>query len=220
MKTKAIVFDLDGTLLNTLTDLTVSVNYMLDKFAFPLKSESEIRSYLGNGIRVLVAKSLPETEKSRLDECLAVFKSHYDVHKDDNTAPYDGIVEMLKDVRAAGLKSAIVSNKYDAAVRQLKEETFSGLIDFAVGERTDLNPKPAPDGVLLALKTLGVSREESVYVGDSEVDLLTAKNSGLNCIAVTWGFRDKQDLINGGAKFIADTPSEILALLKSEKIFQ
>ncbi len=213
MKIKAIVFDLDGTLLNTLTDLSVSVNYMLDKYGFPSRTEKEVRSFLGSGIRVLVEKALPDEHKGMLDECLKVFKTHYDVHKDDNTAPYDGVIEMLASVKAAGYKSAIVSNKYDAAVQELKDKTFTGLIDFALGEGNGIKTKPAPDGVWLALGKLGVSKEESVYIGDSEVDLLTAKNAGLKCIAVTWGFRDRDELVKNGAEYIADSPREILSLI-------
>ena len=214
MKVKAVIFDLDGTLLNTLTDLSASVNYTLERFGFPLRSEREVRSYLGNGIRALVEKSLPDMT----DECLKVFKDYYDIHKDDNTAPYDGIVDMLRSVKAAGLKTAIVSNKYDAAVQYLKDVTFSGLIDFAVGEGNGIAAKPAPDGVWLALKKLNAVKEESVYVGDSEVDLMTAENSGLKCVAVTWGFRDREELILRGAKNVIDAPDRLASLLISGRI--
>jgi HAD hydrolase, family IA, variant 1 len=217
MKVKAVIFDLDGTLLNTLTDLSASVNYTLERFGFPLRSEREVRSYLGNGIRALVEKSLPD-KKDMTDECLKVFKDYYDIHKDDNTAPYDGIVDMLRSVKAAGLKTAIVSNKYDAAVQYLKDVTFSGLIDFAVGEGNGIAAKPAPDGVWLALKKLNAVKEESVYVGDSEVDLMTAENSGLKCVAVTWGFRDREELILRGAKNVIDAPDRLASLLISGRI--
>jgi HAD hydrolase, family IA, variant 1 len=218
MEVKAVIFDLDGTLLNTLTDLSASVNYTLERFGFPLRSEREVRSYLGNGIRALVEKSLPADKKDMTDECLKVFKDYYDIHKDDNTAPYDGIVDMLRSVKAAGLKTAIVSNKYDAAVQYLKDVTFSGLIDFAVGEGNGIAAKPAPDGVWLALKKLNAVKEESVYVGDSEVDLMTAENSGLKCVAVTWGFRDREELILRGAKNVIDAPDRLASLLISGRI--
>ena len=218
MKVKAVIFDLDGTLLNTLTDLSASVNYTLERFGFPLRSAREVRSYLGNGIRALVEKSLPADKKDMTDECLKVFKDYYDIHKDDNTAPYDGIVDMLRSVKAAGLKTAIVSNKYDAAVQYLKDVTFSGLIDFAVGEGNGIAAKPAPDGVWLALKKLNAVKEESVYVGDSEVDLMTAENSGLKCVAVTWGFRDREELILRGAKNVIDAPDRLASLLISGRI--
>lgn len=218
MKVKAVIFDLDGTLLNTLTDLSASVNYTLERFGFPLRSAREVRSYLGNGIRALVEKSLPADKKDMTDECLKVFKDYYDIHKDDNTAPYNGIVDMLRSVKAAGLKTAIVSNKYDAAVQYLKDVTFSGLIDFAVGEGNGIAAKPAPDGVWLALKKLNAVNEESVYVGDSEVDLMTAENSGLKCVAVTWGFRDREELILRGAKNVIDAPDRLASLLISGRI--
>ena len=218
MEVKTVIFDLDGTLLNTLTDLSASVNYTLERFGFPLRSEREVRSYLGNGIRALVEKSLPADKKDMTDECLKVFKDYYDIHKDDNTAPYDGIVDMLRSVKAAGLKTAIVSNKYDAAVQYLKDVTFSGLIDFAVGEGNGIAAKPAPDGVWLALKKLNAVKEESVYVGDSEVDLMTAENSGLKCVAVTWGFRDREELILRGAKNVIDAPDRLASLLISGRI--
>ncbi len=218
MEVKAVIFDLDGTLLNTLTDLSASVNYTLERFGSPLRSEREVRSYLGNGIRALVEKSLPADKKDMTDECLKVFKDYYDIHKDDNTAPYDGIVDMLRSVKAAGLKTAIVSNKYDAAVQYLKDVTFSGLIDFAVGEGNGIAAKPAPDGVWLALKKLNAVKEESVYVGDSEVDLMTAENSGLKCVAVTWGFRDREELILRGAKNVIDAPDRLASLLISGRI--
>ena len=140
------------------------------------------------------------------------------MHKDDNTRPYDGVIDMLKAVRAAGLKSAIVSNKYDAAVQQLKNVTFNGLVDFAVGEGNGIKTKPAPDGVLLALKNLGVSKDEAVYVGDSEVDLKTAENSGLKCVAVTWGFRDRDFLIECGAKNVIDATCELLPLIQKGEL--
>lgn len=218
MQVKAIVFDLDGTLLDTLDDLWLSVNYTMGKFGFPHRDRREVRGFLGSGVRVLVEKSLPEDKKDMTDECLSVFKAYYDVHKDDNTRPYDGVIDMLKAVRAAGLKSAIVSNKYDAAVQQLKNVTFNGLVDFAVGEGNGIKTKPAPDGVLLALKNLGVSKDEAVYVGDSEVDLKTAENSGLKCVAVTWGFRDRDFLIECGAKNVIDATCELLPLIQKGEL--
>lgn len=218
MQVKAIVFDLDGTLLDTLDDLWLSVNYTMDKLGFPHRDRREVRGFLGSGVRVLVEKSLPEDKKDMTDDCLSVFKAYYDVHKDDNTRPYDGVIDMLKAVRAAGLKSAIVSNKYDAAVQQLKNVTFNGLVDFAVGEGNGIKTKPAPDGVLLALKNLGVSKDEAVYVGDSEVDLKTAENSGLKCVAVTWGFRDRDFLIECGAKNVIDATCELLPLIQKGEL--
>ncbi len=219
-KIKAIVFDLDGTLLNTLDDLHISVNIMLEQNGFKTRTYDEIRSFVGNGVAKLVERALPNGKDENFEKYLAQFKSIYDEHKNDNTAPYDGILDLLRAVKAHGYKSAIVSNKYDEAVQQLKNETFEGLIDFAVGEGNGIATKPAPDGVWLALEKLGVQKAESVYVGDSEVDVLTAKNSGLECVAVTWGFRDKELLEREGAKYIISSPDQLLPLLSSKDFFE
>ena len=219
MQVKAIIFDLDGTLLNTLTDLRLSVNFMLEKFGFPIRTMEEIRAFVGNGVKLLVESALPSVKQVMLGEGLPVFKEHYDAHNADNTAPYEGVMEMLASVKKAGLKSAIVSNKYDMAVQKYKDETFTGLIDFAIGEGNGIAPKPAPDGVFKAIEAIGgKGSEDTVYVGDSEVDLLTAKNSGLKCIACSWGFRDRDDHIARGAKHIIDAPSHLLDLIKSGEI--
>lgn len=213
MKIKAVIFDLDGTLLNTLSDLYLSVNHMLEKFGFPLRSEREVRSFLGSGVKVLVNKSLPPSSDAFKEECLSVFKEYYDKHKSDHTAPYQGIISMLKELHARGFLTAIVSNKYDGAVKRLKEDYFGSLVDFAVGEGQGIRIKPAPDGVEKALEALGVKKEESVYAGDSEVDYLTAKNADMNFVAVSWGFRDRAELVETGAETIIDKPDELFAAI-------
>ena len=208
---------MDGTLLNTLDDLHISVNIMLEPNGFATRSYDEIRSFVGNGVAKLVERALPNGTDENFEKYLAQFKDIYNEHKNDNTAPYAGVMELLREVKSHGYKSAIVSNKYDEAVQQLKNETFEGLVDFALGEGNGIATKPAPDGVWLALAKLGVSKDESVYVGDSEVDLLTAKNAGMECIAVTWGFRDEDFLIDNGAKNIIRATNELLPLLESDK---
>lgn len=213
MKIKAVIFDLDGTLLNTLDDLYLSVNHMLEKFGLPLRSKKEVRNFLGSGVKVLVDKSLPASFDGNREECLSVFKEYYDKHESDHTAPYDGIKAVLMKLHEKGVKSAIVSNKYDAAVKRLKEDYFGFLVDFAVGEGNGVRIKPAPDGVEKALAGLGVKKQESVYAGDSEVDFLTAKNAGMNFIAVSWGFRDRDRLIETGAETIIDKPDELLGAI-------
>ena len=213
MKIKAVIFDLDGTLLNTLDDLYLSVNHMLEKFGLPLRSKKEVRNFLGSGVKVLVDKSLPASFDGNREECLSVFKEYYDKHESDHTAPYDGIKAVLMKLHEKGVKSAIVSNKYDAAVKRLKEDYFGSLVDFAVGEGQGIRIKPAPDGVEKALEALGVKKQESVYAGDSEVDLLTPKNAGMNFIAVSWGFRDRDRLIETGAETIIDKPDELLGAI-------
>lgn len=218
MNIRYVVFDLDGTLLNTLDDLFLSVNKILSDHGYKTRSKDEVRSYLGNGVRALITLALPEEERHRTDELLPEFKAYYDLHKEDNTAPYAGVKEAVAEIKKAGVKCAIVSNKFDAAVQELKNVTFSGLIDFACGEREGVKPKPAPDGVFLAMQALGADPAETVYVGDSEVDLATANNSGLKCVAVSWGFRDRDELVKRGAKNIADTPDQMKDFILSGNV--
>lgn len=218
MNIRYVVFDLDGTLLNTLDDLFLSVNKTLSDHGYKTRSKNEVRSYLGNGVRALLNLALPEEERFRTDELLPEFKAYYDLHKEDNTAPYAGVKEAVAEIKKAGVKCAIVSNKFDAAVQELKNVTFSGLIDFACGEREGVKPKPAPDGVFLAMDALGAVPDETVYVGDSEVDLATAENSGLKCVAVSWGFRDRDELVKRGAKNIADTPDQMKDFILSGNV--
>lgn len=218
MNIRYVVFDLDGTLLNTLDDLFLSVNKILSDHGYKTRSKNEVRSYLGNGVRALLNLALPEEERFRTDELLPEFKAYYDLHKEDNTAPYAGVKEAVAEIKKAGVKCAIVSNKFDAAVQELKNVTFSGLIDFACGEREGVKPKPAPDGVFLAMQALGADPAETVYVGDSEVDLATANNSGLKCVAVSWGFRDRDELVKRGAKNIADTPDQMKDFILSGNV--
>ncbi len=218
MNIRYVVFDLDGTLLNTLDDLFLSVNKILSDHGYKTRSKNEVRSYLGNGVRALLDLALPEEERFRTDELLPEFKEYYDLHKEDNTAPYAGVKEAVAEIKKAGVKCAIVSNKFDAAVQELKNVTFSGLIDFACGEREGVKPKPAPDGVFLAMQALGADPAETVYVGDSEVDLATANNSGLKCVAVSWGFRDRDELVKRGAKNIADTPDQMKDFILSGNV--
>lgn len=218
MNIRYVVFDLDGTLLNTLDDLFLSVNKILSDHGYKTRSKNEVRSYLGNGVRALLDLALPEEERFRTDELLPEFKAYYDLHKEDNTAPYAGVKEAVAEIKKAGVKCAIVSNKFDAAVQELKNVTFSGLVDFACGEREGVKPKPAPDGVFLAMNELGADPAETVYVGDSEVDLATANNSGLKCVAVSWGFRDRDELVKRGAKNIADTPEQMKDFILSGNV--
>lgn len=218
MNIRYVVFDLDGTLLNTLDDLFLSVNKILSDHGYKTRSKNEVRSYLGNGVRALLDLALPEEERFRTDELLPEFKAYYDLHKEDNTAPYAGVKEAVAEIKKAGIKCAIVSNKFDAAVQELKNVTFSGLVDFACGEREGVKPKPAPDGVFLAMQALGADSAETVYVGDSEVDLATAENTGLRCVAVSWGFRDRDELVKRGAKNIADTPEQMKDFILSGNV--
>ncbi len=207
------IFDLDGTLLNTLDDLWASVNYALAQNHYPERSKAEIRSFLGNGAMVLIRKSLPAgTSEEVVEQVFSTFRGYYVVHAMDTTCPYEGVGAMLQRLKASGKKIAIVSNKPDAAVQELYDCFFKDVVDIAIGERPEVRRKPAPDMVLKAMELLGSEPSTSVYIGDSEVDMSTAKNSGLPCISVSWGFRDRDFLIAKGADRLIDSPDEIFAV--------
>lgn len=206
-----IIFDLDGTLLNTLDDLMDSTNYALAQCGFPVRNYSQIRSYVGNGVRLLIERAVPKgVDADKIEECLKIFTAHYDKNMSNKTRPYDGIEDMLTKVKERGFKSAVVSNKYDAAVKELVGTLFGKYIGLAIGESETVKKKPSPDGVLAALKQLNSQRERTVYVGDSDVDAMTAQNSGLKFVGVTWGFRDRDLLKSMGAKAIIDSPDMLL----------
>lgn len=209
-----IVWDMDGTVLNTLIDLRDSVNYVLKKYNMPEHTIEEYRRYFGSGIRYALECAVVDgTPSETIDEMLPIFKEHYDVHCLDNTCPYDGILDAMKKLKEKGYKMAIVSNKIDSAVKELNEKFFKEYVDVAIGETPGTKRKPAPDMVEQALKELGSSKKESIYIGDSEVDLQTAINSSLPCISVLWGFRDRDYLIEQGATTFAETPEELVQLL-------
>jgi len=205
---KAILFDLDGTLLDTLDDLTESCNFALKTLGFPPRKKEEIRRFVGNGARRLIELSLPDGKGELVSSALEIFRAHYASHSGDQTRAYEGILPLMDTLKKEGYRLAIVSNKPDFAVKELAR-TFFSQVDFAVGEKENVRRKPAPDTVLQAMEKLSVKREESVYVGDSEVDVKTAENAGIRCIAVTWGFRDREELEEAGATRFADTPEEL-----------
>lgn len=209
-----VIFDLDGTLLNTLTDLTNSVNYALEQYHLPTHSEEAVRQMVGNGIYVLFEKAIPNGRNfSEYDACVKTFQTHYELHKKDFTRPFPGIMELLKKLSAQGYKLAIVSNKFDLAVKGLCQDFFAPYIRIAIGESEEIARKPAPDTVFQAMKELGSALENCIYVGDSDVDIKTAKNSGISCISVTWGFRDREFLTQCGASHFADQADDIINLL-------
>lgn len=211
-----IVFDMDGTVLNTLDDLTVSMNYVLEKFGYPGHTVEEYRLFFGNGVKEALRLALPEDVPSEIiDDMLPIYKEHYDAHCLDKTRPYDGVVEVMNELKQKGYKLAIVSNKIDSAVKELNQRFFADAVEIAIGEKPGVNRKPAPDMVEAALKELGSTKEEAVYVGDSEVDFMTAKNSKLPCISVLWGFRDKEYLIEQGAYCFAENPEDIISILQN-----
>lgn len=209
MKT-AVIFDLDGTLLNTLEDLKDSTNYALQKFGFPQRTLDEVRSFVGNGLRMLIVRAVPAgTEDAVIDAVLQTMKLHYAENYHNKTRPYDGIEALLMRLKAEGYPMAIVSNKADLVVALLRKLYFDTLIPVAVGETEGVLRKPAPDMVIEGLRRLGLPGAKAVYVGDSEVDLQTARNVGIPCLSVTWGFRSIQQLKEAGAQHLVHTPEEL-----------
>ena len=204
-----ILFDLDGTLLNTLEDLTDGVNYALAQFGCPPQTQKQIRSYLGNGAKQLIALSLPENNPPDVDAVLDVYRPYYNAHCQIKTAPYAGIPEALATL-GKKYPIAVVSNKPDSATKPLVAQYFPGI--YALGEKSDCPRKPAPDMLKKAMADIGVDR--CVYIGDSEVDVLTAKNTGAPCIAVSWGFRDREDLVDSGAAYICDDPTQLVEMIE------
>lgn len=214
MKYSTIIFDLDGTLMDTLKDLWLSVNYSLRTNNLPERSLEEVRTFVGNGVRLLIQRAIPEgSNEQTLNAVLQAFKEYYQAHCKDNSKPYDGIADAMRTLREQGRRIAIVSNKPQFGVTELHEEWFKDLAEVAVGEREGLKRKPAPDMVEVALKELGVSKDNAVYIGDSDVDIATAASSGMPCVSVLWGFRDKDFLTKHGATQFAEKPSDLLNIL-------
>lgn len=211
MKKNTVIFDLDGTLLNTLQDLADATNYALREQGMPERTIDEVRQFVGNGVRLLMIRAIPGGEENPLfEETFALFKSYYGEHCNDHTRPYEGIMELLATLREKGYAVAIVSNKIDFAVKELSKLYFQGIVPVAIGEKEGIRRKPAPDTVFEALKELGRTKEEAVYVGDSDVDIETAQNAGMPCVSVLWGFRDKAFLKAHGASHYAEKAEEIL----------
>lgn len=210
MRYKAVIWDLDGTLLDTLQDLTDAVNHSLKTYSLASRTLEEVRAFVGNGIRILIERAVPAgTDPDTVEAVFEEFRTYYAVHCNDKTAPYAGIPELLADFARAGVKMAIVSNKADFAVQDLARQYFGDVVPVAVGAREDMPKKPAPDMVEYALTQLGVAKADAVYVGDSEVDVITAKNTGMDCLSVSWGFRSVETLQDAGATRIIHTPQEL-----------
>lgn len=213
---RTVIFDLDGTLLDTLDDLREAVNAALAAFGFPPRTREEIRCFVGNGVEFLMARAIPGgREEPAYPACLAYFKEVYAAHCEDHTRPYDGVLELLAALRAAGTQTAIVSNKFDLGVKKLNRRYFRDLIPVAVGEHEadGVRRKPAPDTVFEAMRALQADPATTVYVGDSDVDLATAANAGLPCISVSWGFRTKEELTAAGATVIAEDTAALARCL-------
>ena len=214
-KIRAIVWDLDGTLLYTMDDLSFSVNAALAEHGFPCHSRDEVRMMVGNGVRKLIERAIPGGEgNEKFPSVYDAFIRTYAAHSKDKTQPYSGIPELLDECLHLGISHAVVSNKVDFAVRELCRTYFGDRIGTTIGDAPDRARKPNPDGVFAAMHEMGTSQMETLYIGDSDVDMLTAKNAGLFGIGVLWGFRDRENLAAAGAGAIVATPEELLAKIK------
>ena len=213
MKYDTLIFDLDGTLLYTLDDLRTAVNMALREFGWQDRTEDEVRRFVGNGVRNLMRRAVPGGDKNPLfEECFAAFKRAYAEHQFDTTRPYDGIMETVEKLQKDGCRMAIVSNKIDFAVQDLNDRFFH--MDVAAGDMEGQRRKPYPDMVFRAMEQLGCKPEKTVYIGDSEVDIQTAKNSGLDCISAAWGFRTHEELEAAGAEVYAEKPEDLIGLVE------
>ena len=206
-----IIFDLDGTLLDTSKDLHLSLNYALTVHHLPNTTQEQTLSYLGNGIDELVAKAIPNGKQSpNFNSIFTTFKNYYEQHLNDNTTPYDGIIELLTTLKSQNHKLGIISNKFNEGVQELHQKFFSNLIDISIGTSKTISKKPSPDGILSLIHQLKAENETNIFVGDSEVDIQTAQNANIPCISVSWGFRDREFLQNHNASTIINHPLELL----------
>lgn len=214
---QGVIFDLDGTLLDTLDDLTDSMNTILQEYGLPSCTKVQTASYLGYGSKVYLEKaSGGKLNPKQFADCLDTYKAYYAAHMNDKTKPFSGILPLLETLQNQGMYTAVVSNKFDAAVKGLCQQYFGNRIDFAVGEGNGLRPKPSGDMLQSVVQKWGIALQDCIYIGDTEVDLQTAENAHMPCIAVSWGFRTKQQLMDFGAKHIVDTPKELKNLLQKQ----
>ncbi len=217
---KIIIFDLDGTLLNTLNDLYICFNYAIEKFGYPKRTMEEIKSFVGNGIKKAIERALPhKVNEDELNKIVNEFKNYYIEHMNEHTQPYDGVVDMLKELKDKGYIIAVVSNKYDNAVKGLCKRYFGDLVNIAVGETEKIRKKPEKDGILKVLNELNagtIQENDIIYIGDSEVDVETARNVKVPCISVLWGFKDKDFLKKNGASIFAEVPNDIIKIIEKK----
>ena len=217
MRYSLVIFDLDGTILDTLEDLTDSTNYALSQNYLPVRTSNEVKQFVGNGIHNLIERAVPQGSEDNVTErVFRDFNEYYKDHCFDKTKPYEGMLQCIDTLKNAGIRIAVVSNKADYAVQELCRKFFFGLSDISVGEREGVRRKPCPDSVEYVMDVLGIDKKESVYIGDSEVDIQTAKNADIDEIAVSWGFREKDFLKSHGAEIIAQTPDELCKILMRE----
>lgn len=225
---KVIIFDLDGTLLNTLEDLYLSFNYAINRFGYPKRTLEEIKSFVGNGVKRAIELSLPEkVNEDKLNEIVNIFKEYYLKNMYNNTKAYDGIIEMLEALKRKGCVLAVVSNKYDKAVKGLCNKYFGNLIDISIGEGNGIRKKPFSDGIFKVLDEINIPESHNdrevnnekanvIYIGDSEVDIQTAKNAGIYCISVLWGFKDREFLEKNGGIVFAKKPEDIIKIIEKK----
>ncbi len=208
---RAVLFDLDGTILDTIEDLKDSLNFVMEKYGFPLHSTEEVKHFVGNGLHKLVERAVPGcTPPDMIDDMYGCLMTHYKDNCRIKTKPYTGIPELLRILKEKGIRTAVISNKADAAVRDLVTNMFDGCFDQALGASEGVKLKPDREMIDIVLEKLSVKAEDAIYVGDSEVDIETAKNAQMDCISVTWGFRNRRELLESGAKMLADDPVQIL----------
>ena len=215
MKYTTIIFDLDGTLLNTLADLAAATNHALAEHKLPQRTTDEVRRFVGNGIHKLIERAVPADTPAELQEAVfASFNRYYKEHCADSTRPYEGVPQLLQQLRTAGCRTAIVSNKADYGVQALAKQYFDGQLDAACGERAGIAKKPAPDMLLAIMQQLKAEPASTIYIGDSDTDLDTARNAGVACIGACWGFRGRAFLEAHGAKLLAENVGDIWELIK------
>lgn len=214
MKYKGVLFDLDGTVLDSVDDIAAALNRALESHGFPCINRIETEAFLGNGTRRLVEQALPvDCPEDVKEDVIAEYKGIYEIYCHRDTRPYEGMVELMKELKAGGIKTAVVSNKPDSMVQTLEKVYYPGVPDLVMGEKAGLARKPAADMIYATLDKLALRAEDCVYVGDTEVDLMTARNSGMDCIAVSWGFRGRELLEKAGAARIADNVEELISML-------
>lgn len=215
---KLVIFDLDGTLVDSLADLAEAVNYALSQFNFPVHPLESFRYFVGNGVPKLIERALPEDNRSQeqIEQTKEIFGTYYNMHCTDKTRPYDGIEKLLADLKRQGIKLAVASNKSDEFARLIVKHFFGDTFDCVSGGKADIPKKPAPDIVFGIMKELGVSAEDTYFIGDSNVDMFTAQNAGIKSIGCLWGFRTKEELVSGGADFIAEKPDDIYKIIERE----
>ena len=215
MRYKTLIFDLDGTLLDTLQDLAAATNYTLKKNGFPERTTDEVRMFVGNGIRKLIERAVPAgTSVAMQERVYADFNVYYKAHCADTTCTYPGVLQLLEEARALGCQTAIVSNKADYGVQELAKQYFPGLLDAAIGEQAGIAKKPAPDMLVAIMEKLGADKESTIYISDSDTDLMTAANTGIPCIGACWGFRGREFLVAHGATLLAERVEDVLPLCR------